>query len=590
MQTVPKRLPGLILLLFTFFIAFDSVSVLAASPPPAFGLHSMIVTAQHEATDVGLEILNSGGNAIDAAVAVGYALAVTFPAAGNLGGGGFMTVHLANGNDTFINFREKAPLLATRDMYLDKSGNVVPGLSTSGYLAVAIPGTPAGLEYALRKYGTLPAVRVIAPALRLASEGFILQQGDVDLLSSVTEQFRQQPNVAQTFLKYGQPYRVGERLKQPDLAQTLTRLILFGSDGFYRGSIADRIVAASHANGGILQKEDFFLYNVEELDPVRAHYRGFDVISAPPPSSGGSVLAEILNILSGYPMGDYGFHSAKSIHFMVEAMRHSYLDRTALGDPDFVQNRLDSILSDAHAAEIRASIDPNHAKPSAELKSGQAPHEGNETTHYSVVDRLGNAVSVTYTINSYFGALRIAGDTGFFLNNEMDDFTSKPGTPNQYGLIQGDENSIAPGKRPLSSMSPTILLKNRKPFLVTGSRGGSRIITITLQSIMNVIDYNMDIQSAVDAPRIHHQWQPDTIEIEPYAISADTESVLRQMGYAILVQAPWGSAQSIEIPAADIKTGPPTTGDPGASEPLLKKDLRYGGWDHRSSSGSAKGQ
>lgn len=354
-------------------------------------------------------------------------------------------------------------------------------------------------------------------------------------------------------------------------------------------SIADKLVAASKANGGIFSKEDFEKYFVEELQPIHAKYRGLEIISSPPPSSGGCIIGEILNILSGYPMAEFGYHSAKSIHFMVEAMRNAYVDRSVLGDPDFVHNPLTYILSDAHAADVRATIDPFFATPSKYLKPGVFPHEGAQTTHYSVIDRSGNAVAVTYTINSYFGAMRIAGDTGFFLNDEMDDFTSKVGVPNQFGLIQGPQNAIAPGKRPLSSMSPTIVLKNGTPFLVTGSPGGSRIITITLQTIMNVVDYNMDIQAAVDAPRIHHQWFPDIVSIEPYCVSPDTADLLGQMGYTLSLEGPWGSAQSIEIPFTNIQTGPSAAPGQAPVGNTLLKGARYGGWDHRSPAGSAVG-
>ena len=568
-------------------------TTLAVAPPPAVGREFMVVTAQHEATEVGVAILEAGGNAIDAAVAVGYALAVTHPAAGNLGGGGFMTIHLADGRDTFINFRETAPQRATRDMFLDADGSVAPSRSIEGYLAVGVPGTPAGLDYALTNYGTMPRTRVIAPAIHLASEGFVLGQGDVDVLAIGTKKFRAEPNVAATFLKQGQaPFAVGDRLVQPQLARTLALLAAEGPDAFYLGPIADKIVAASDANGGVLSKGDFIRYKVEELAPIRAKYRGFDIISAPPPSSGGIIACEILNVLAGYPMKDFGFHSAKSVHLMVEAMRRAYLDRTLLGDPHFVRNPVAHLLSDAHAAEIRQAIDPEHATPSDQLQSAPPPprEEGTQTTHYSVVDKFGNAVAVTYTINGYFGASRIAGDTGFFLNNEMDDFTAKPGAPNLYGLVQGEGNAVAPGKRPLSSMTPTIVLKNGQPFLVVGSPGGSRIITTTLEVIMNVIDFNMNIQEAVNEPRIHHQWQPDVVYHEPRALSADTVATLERMGHHLTLQGPWSSAQSIEVPFADIQTGPPTPSGQGNVGNTLRKDGRYGGWDPRSVAGSARGR
>jgi gamma-glutamyltranspeptidase / glutathione hydrolase len=378
---------------------------------------------------------------------------------------------------------------------------------------------------------------------------------------------------------------------QPELARTLILLAVFGPRAFYQGPIADKIVNASSTNGGIVSKEDFLNYSVEELTPLRSRYRGFDLVLAPPPSSGGAMLAEILNILSGFPMAKLGYHSPSELHFMIEASRHAFADRTLLGDPDYNPLvPLAYMLSMQHASEIRAQINPITATRSTSLRAAQPSQEGVQTTHYSVVDQWGNAVAVTYTINRLFGARCIAGDTGFFLNDEMDDFTSKPGVPNQFGLIQGEQNTIAPGKRPLSSMSPTIVLKDGKPFLITGSPGGSRIITTTLQTIVNVVDYNMDIQSAVDAPRIHHQWLPDTVYYEPHSLSMDTEEALLRMGHTLTPQAPWGSAQSIEIPYRDIQTNPPTKSNIGEVSILLRKGIRYGGLDHRAPAGSARGE
>ncbi len=587
------RWPRFFRVLF-LYVSWFPVLGHAVAPPPDVGQTFEVVTAQHCATDVGYEVLRNGGNAIDAAVAIGYALAVVFPAAGNLGGGGFMTIHLATGKETFINFREKAPLRAKRDMYLDANGGVVPGLSTEGYLAVGVPGSPAGLDYALRKYGTISRAQAILPAIGLAVQGFRLEPGDVEMLGEFTEEFRKQPNIARTFLKAGRPYEVGDRLVQPELARTLFDLSQDGPEAFYGGTVAQAIVAASDANGGILSLEDFQRYRVEEMAPVRTRYRGFEVVSSPPPSSGGTIICEILNILSGYPLADDGFHSAKAVHFCVEAMRHAYVDRTRLGDPNFIKNPVEELLSEEHAAAIRGRIDPVKATPSSELRpETSAAHEGGQTTHYSVVDRWGNAVAVTYTINSYFGAMRIAGDTGMFLNNEMDDFTAKPGVPNQFGLIQGDGNAIEPEKRPLSSMSPTVVLKDGKPFLVTGSPGGSRIITITLETLLNVIDYGMTVQEAVSAPRFHHQWLPDMVYLEPYALSADTQALLEGAGYHFILEGPWeelwGSAQSIEVPYEDLTTGPVVAPGQTLVGKTLKEGLRYGGLDYRSPAASARG-
>lgn len=543
--------------------------VLAAPASPAHGTHGMVVTAQHLATKAGLDILKAGGNAIDAAVATGYALAVVDPCCGNIGGGGFMTLHLADGRNIFINFRERAPLKATRDMYLDKQGKVVPGRSTQGYLAVGVPGTVMGLDTALRKYGTMTRKQVMAPAIRLAQNGFVLEQGDIDILTGKgrhgdldaltgpSKRFATQPNVAAIFLNHGRPYRVGDRLVQKDLARTLRLISRKGPGAFYDGPIANAIVRASQANGGILGKVDFTNYNVEETQPVECGYRGYRVISAPPPSSGGTTLCEILNIVEPYPLAEWGFHSARSTHALVEAMRHAYVDRnTLLGDPHFVKAPVAHLLSKSYAARIRAAIRPGRATPSGEVKQGVAPHEGTNTTHYSIVDDKGNAVSVTYTINRYFGAGVIAGNTGFFLNDEMDDFTSKPGVPNLYGLVQGENNAIAPGKRPLSSMTPTIVTKDGKLFMVVGSPGGSRIITITLETFLNVVDHGMSLQDAVDAPRFHHQWLPDVIQYEPDAFSPKTMAALKAMGYQFKAYGPWGSAEAILVdPATGALTG-----------------------------------
>jgi len=527
----------------------------AVYPPPVYARHGMVVTAQHLASRVGLEILKEGGNAVDAAVAVGYALAVVHPCCGNIGGGGFMLIHLADGRNTFLNFREKAPLKASRNMYLDKQGNVIKGASTRGYLAIGVPGTVLGLETALKRYGTMSRAQVMAPAIKLAREGFTLNRGDVELLNHRVRQFAREPNVAAIFLNHGKPYRAGDRLVQKDLAKTLELIEKNGPKAFYDGPIAKAVVHASNANGGILTLKDFKDYNVEWETPVSCRYRGYTVYSSPPPSSGGTTICEILNVLQGYPMSFFGFHSAESVHYLVEAMRHAYVDRnTQLGDPDFVHNPLSKLLSPQHAAAIRAQIDPYRATPSSELGPKKLLHEGNNTTQYSVVDNQGNAVAVTYTINFWFGTGKIAGDTGFFLNDEMDDFTSKPGVPNLYGLVQGERNAIAPGKRPLSSMSPTIVLNPKGGlFMVTGSPGGSRIITITLETILNVIDHGMDIQAAVDAPRIHNQWLPDLVYLEPGALSDDTRQKLADMGYRFKTQHPWGADEAILVS--------PTTGE-----------------------------
>ena len=563
----------------------------AVTRQPVTAEHGMVVSSQRIASEVGVDILKQGGNAVDAAVAVGYAMAVVNPCCGNLGGGGFATLHLADGRDAFLNFREKAPLASTETMYLDDHGEVIKGLSLKGYLAVAVPGTVMGLDTLLQKYGTLPRATVMAPAIRLAEEGFILDQGDADLLARGTESFAAEPNVAAIFLKDGKPLAAGDRLVQKDLAATLKQIVGQGPDAFYRGMIAEKVAAASAANGGILSERDFKDYTVTEDRPVHCSYRSYEIISAPPPSSGGTTICEILNILEGYPIKELGWHSAQSIHYLVEAMRHAFVDRNfLLGDPAFVNNPLDLLLSEDYAGEIRAKIDPDKASTSQKVQPGVAPHEGTETTHYSVVDDKGNAVSVTYTINAYFGAKVIAGDTGFFLNDEMDDFTIKPGVANLFGLVQGKANAIAPGKRPLSSMSPTIVTRDGKIFMVLGSPGGSRIITIVAQVILDVVEHGMTIQEAVNAPRIHHQWLPDEVAVEPFALSPDTRAKLEEMGYKIVEQSEWGAAEAILIgPAVAAADQTESSGNDAMAKRRPVPGLLYGGHDDRRPAGAVSG-
>jgi gamma-glutamyltranspeptidase / glutathione hydrolase len=544
----------------------------AAAPLELESTQGMVATAQHHASDVGAAILKQGGNAIDAAVAVGYALAVTHPCCGNLGGGGFMTIHLANGQNTFINFRERAPLAARADMFLDAQGKVVSSRSLDGYLAVGVPGTVMGLETAREKYGTLPRTVLIAPAIKLAEEGFVLTRGDVEVLAEGTDGFRKEANVAAIFLNHGQPFLVGDRLVQKDLAATLRAVSSNGVDGFYHGAIPTAVSAASRAHGGLLTPEDFAAYTATESPPVSCSYRGYSIVSAPPPSSGGITLCEMLQILAGYPLKTLGFHSSGEVHVMTEAMRFAYRDRnTYLGDPAFVDNPTARLISAQHAEKIRSQIQPNRATPSSSLQGLATADENATTTHYSVVDRLGNAVSVTYTINDSFGAKVIAGDTGFFLNDEMDDFTAKPGVPNVFGLVQGKANAVAPGKRPLSSMTPTLVFKDGKPVLVVGTPGGSRIITTVLEVIVNVIDHGMTLQEAIDAPRIHNQWLPDTVGAESFALSADTVKVLSGMGYKVVPMENWGSGNAVEA----IGIGFPRPG------------VFYGASDSRAPAGSA---
>ncbi len=504
----------------------------AAAPPAVAAEHGMVACAQKLACEVGVAVLKQGGNAVDAAVAVGYMLAVVYPAAGNLGGGGFMTIVFADGRKTFIDFREKAPLAATRDMYLGPDGEPVKGRSTQGFLSVAVPGTVGGLEYARERYGALSRPALIDPAIALAENGFTLDDGDAFPLALVAGELARDPAAAAIFLHDGRPYGAGETLVQKDLARTLRAIREQGAAGFYEGEVGASLAAAVKAGGGIITAEDLQAIHPRELAPIECDYRGYAVVSAPPPSSGGVILCEMLGVLEGYPLQKLGFGSAQALHDEIETMRHAYVDRNnLLGDPDFVHNPVDMLIGKDYATKIRAAIDPDKVTPSAELAPGKPPHEGVNTTHYSIVDNDGNAVAVTYTLNNWFGAGVVAGDTGVVLNDEMDDFTTKLGTPNLYGLVQGEKNLIAPGKTPLSSMTPTILVKDGKPVMVTGTPGGSRIITVVLETILNVIDYGMSISEAVDAPRIHNQWLPDLTFVEPFALSPDTRHILEGMGH-----------------------------------------------------------
>jgi len=551
----------------------------AASVAPVAAENGMVVTAQHLATEVGVDVLRRGGNAVDAAVAVGYALAVVYPAAGNLGGGGFMTLQLADGRKTFLDFREKAPLAATANMYLDAAGNVVKRSTTTGHLAVGVPGTVSGLDMALAKYGTMKRADLIAPAIRFAEEGFVLDAGDAAMFATATEAFKVDPATTAIFLKPGgQAYVAGDRLIQKDLGATLRQIREAGAAGFYKGPVARAIVASSSAGNGLITEADLDQYTTRELAPIECDYRGFHIVSAPPPSSGGVILCEILNVLEGYPLKDWGFRSAQAVHVQIEAMRHAYVDRNSyLGDPDFVKNPLDRLLDKAYAAKIRAAIDPQRAAVSKDLKPGVAPHEGSNTTHYSIVDGNGNAVSVTYTLNDWFGAKVTAGGTGVLLNDEMDDFTAKLGVPNIYGLVQGEANAIAPGKRPLSSMSPTIVTKDGKPVMVVGTPGGSRIITAVLHTIINVVDYGMNVQEAVDAPRFHQQALPNPTYVEAFAISPDTRKILEGMGHVFAAPQPANHVAAILVGAPSLGGKP------------VGRNRFYGANDPRRNSGLALG-
>ncbi|HEI6855100.1 TPA: gamma-glutamyltransferase [Yersinia enterocolitica] len=564
----------------------------AASTPAVEAKNGMVVTSQHLASQVGTDILKMGGNAVDAAVAVGYAQAVVNPCCGNIGGGGFMTIHLADGTDTFINFRETAPAAASADMYLDKEGKVTKDASLYGYLAAGVPGTVLGMDRAQKKYGKLTRQQVMAPAIKLAREGFVLTRADTDILDTTVKRFRQDPESARIFLrKNGEALQPGDRLIQTDLADTLTAISEKGPDAFYQGKIPQAVEAAAKKGGGILTAADFANYKITETAPITCSYRGYKFVSSPPPSSGGVTLCETLNVLEGYDLKSMGFNSAAYIHTLTEAMRHAYMDRnTFLGDPEFVKNPIDRLLSKSYAADIRKQIVANKATPSVEVQPGMQPHEKPETTHYSIVDHDGNAVSTTYTVNGRFGAVVIAPGTGFFLNDEMDDFTVKVGEQNLYGLVQGATNSIAPGKRPLSSMSPTLVTKDGKTFMVLGSPGGSRIITITLQTALNVIDHGMAPQEAVDAPRIHHQWLPDEVYYEQRGVSADSLNLLKTMGYKMVEQNPWGAAELILVGLAGVEgVSPANSGNDSAVSGKVREGYLYGANDVRRPAGAAIG-
>jgi|HubBroStandDraft_1064217.scaffolds.fasta_scaffold00213_20 gamma-glutamyltranspeptidase/glutathione hydrolase len=575
-----------------FLLLLPAGGANSASHPATEGRRGMVVSAQRLASEVGAAILRQGGNAVDAAVAVGYAEAVVNPCCGNIGGGGFMLVHLAGGSDVFLNFREMAPASASETMYLDAGGELVKGASLYGYKAAAVPGTVLGLDTALQNWGSLPRAVVMAPAIALARDGFVLGRADTDILDVRTAHFRQDPALAAIFLRPdGSALQPGDRLVQKDLAATLAAIAASGPDAFYQGAIPAAVAAASAAQGGNLTAADFARYRVTQSAPVSCTYRGYVFLSAPPPSSGGVALCEILDILEGYDMKALGFHSAASVHVMVEAMRHAFLDRnTYLGDPAFVANPLDRLLSKEYAARIRAEIVPDRAGISAELVAGTAPHEKPETTHYSIVDEKGNAVAVTYTINGIFGAEVMAPGTGFLLNDEMDDFTIKPGTANLFGLVQGHVNAIAPAKRPLSSMAPTMVTKDGKLFLVLGSPGGSRIITIALETALDIIDYGMTPQQAVDAPRLHHQWLPDAVGYEPFALSPDTLKLLTGMGYKMVEQADWGGAELIEIGPAESGSAAEPSGNDAARSGKVRPGWVYGAADDRQPAGAAVAQ
>ncbi len=517
---------------------------------PVHGRHGMVATQEETATRIGVEVLQRGGNAVDAAVTVGFALAVTLPRAGNLGGGGFMLVHdAASGDRVAIDYREKAGGNAFRDMFLNKKGEADPEKSRDSGLAVGVPGTVAGLALVLERYGTISLAQALAPAIELAERGILVGEDLAASLEGAADRLRRWPSSARIFYEVGgAPYQPGDVLLQRDLATSLRLIAEQGPDALYRGPIGQKIVAAVARAGGNLTVADLRSYEAVIRKPVRGEYRGYEVVSMPPPSSGGVHIVQILNTLEGFAIGSLGHNGAKTIHLMAEAMKFAYADRSEyLGDPDVVDVPVAALTAKAYAAHLRSLIDPARARPAAEIRPGDlAPYESPDTTHFSIVDAAGNAVANTYTLNFSYGTGLVAEGTGILLNNELDDFSAKAGVPNAYGLIGGDANAVGPNKRPLSSMSPTIVLREGKPFLVTGSPGGSRIITTVLQILMNVIDHGMNIAEATYAPRIHHQWLPDELRIEE-GLSPDTIRLLEQMGHKVVVQDAMGSTQSILV-------------------------------------------
>ncbi len=515
---------------------------------PVWARSGMVASQEAVATRIGVDILEGGGNAVDAAVAVGFALAVTLPQAGNLGGGGFMIVHDAeSGEQVAIDYREKAPGEASRDMFLDAAGNADSKKSQYSGLAIGVPGTVAGLALALERYGTMSLADVLAPAIRLAEEGVTVTPDLADSLRASADELKVWPSSAKIFFKEGGvPYEPGDTLRQADLAKSLRLIAEGGPDAFYKGEIARLIAAQMERDGGLITAQDMAGYEAVVREPVRGTYRGHEVVSMPPPSSGGVHIIQILNILEGFPVGYLGHNSAETIHLMAEAMKLAYADRSEfLGDSDFVDVPVKGLTSKGYAEALRKKISANRATPSATIKPNDPqPFESEQTTHFSVIDSEGNAVANTYTINFSYGTGLVAEGTGILLNNEMDDFSAKPGVPNAYGLIGGDANAVEPGKRPLSSMSPTIVLKDGAPVIVTGSPGGSRIITTVLQVIMNVVDHGMNIAEASEAVRVHHQWLPDELRVEE-GLSLDTVRLLEGKGHVVRVQPVMGSTHSI---------------------------------------------
>ena len=559
---------ALALLLGLVFVISQFLPLRAAAYPPIRDMTGagLAITSSTYATKVGKDVLDSGGNAIDAAVAIGYALAVTHPAAGNIGGGGFALIHLANGETVALDFRETAPMKATRDMFLDKKGNVIPNASVIGHLSAGVPGTVKGLNTMLEKYGTKKLEELIQPAINLAENGFVVTDRQAETMLEVKNDFAKFAGSRKYFLKKdGSTYKGGETLVQKDLAKTLRLIQKEGEDAFYKGKIADMIVEDMKNNGGLLTKEDLSNYKVVWRKPVRGTYRGYEIISMSPPSSGGTHIIQILNTLEYADMKGLGFNSVQSIHLMAEAMKQAYADRaTYMGDPDFFEIPVEKLLSKDYAKRIYDNIMmAKKATPSGEITPGLGlieeskaitpnTKESDQTTHYSVADKWGNAVSVTYTLNKRYGSAAAITGAGFIMNDQMENFSIKPGHANRHGLVEGESNSIAPNKRPLSSMSPTIILKDGQLFMVIGTPGSGKIGTTIVQVISNVIDHGMNIARAISMSRFHHQWSPDELAVEVFAINKDTQSSLEKLGHNI---APSDDMCDVNAIVRDLETG-----------------------------------
>jgi gamma-glutamyltranspeptidase/glutathione hydrolase len=562
-------------LLLIWVLTFVNVSH-AAAREPVRAKHGMVASTNEVASGVGVDIMKRGGNAVDAAIAVAFALAVTHPAAGNLGGGGFMMIRLKDGRTTAIDYREMAPAAAHRDIYLDKNGNLIEGEGGSliGYRAAGVPGTVRGMELALKKYGSgkLTWAQLVEPARRLAANGFTVTYSLARSLHSSREYLSKYAETSHIYLRSNNFYKEGEIFRQPELAATFARLQRSGPNEFYDGETARLIVADMKRNNGLMTMEDLRGYIAKERTPVRGSYRGHEIISMPPPSSGGAVLIQMLNILEGFDFQKLEANSSDRYHLMAESMRRAFADRAEyMGDSDFVKVPVAGLIDKSYAATLRATINTDRASTSDEVRAGRpAGYESDDTTHFTVVDADGNAVSNTYTLNNSYGSAAVVRGTGILLNDEMDDFAAKPGTPNLYGLIQGERNAVAPRKRPLSAMTPTIVLrKDGSLWFTVGSPGGPTIINTVLCIITNVIDYEMNIQQAIDFPRIHHQWLPDELVGEPFGLSGDTQRALTSRGHKLAKLRYLGDAEGIMI---EEKTG-----------------MRLGATDPRRSDGQAVG-